>query len=272
MSEPSPRVRWSEEGEGGQARQAARTAMAAAIGLLAVFAINLIRGCLPLKLLDPQWQLKGIQLVITHLSFPLVALMLVFLAPQIDPSAVALRRWRRRGEVLAVAAVLLLLALIPLQGLATWRLLRQAQSSQVRQLQRDEVRFTALRQAIEAAGSTAELQRRLLTLEGPVLGREDLARPLVPLRRRLLEALELARANQRQQLAALPAEPVAELVANTLQVWSTCLVMAFCFAAGARRGGARLSLLEQCGALGRRVGGRRFPEGHHLGTEPRGGP
>ena len=192
--------------------------------------------------------------------------MLVCLAPQIDPTAVSLRRWRRRSEALAVAAVLVLLALIPLQGLATWRLLRQAQASQTLQLQRDERQFTALRQAIEAASSTADLQRRLLTLEGPVLGQNDRSRPLAEVQRRLLEALELARTNQRQQLASLPSEPVGELVATTLQVWATCLAMAGCFAAGARRSGARLSLLEQGLDLGRRLFGRRFPEDRHLGT------
>lgn len=259
-------------GEGAQARTAASMVAATAAGLLAVFAINLLRGCLPLKLLDPLWQLKAIQLVITHVSFPLVALMLVCLAPQIDPTAAALRRWLRRSEALAVAAVLLLLALIPLQGLATWRLLRQAQASQAIQLQRDERQFTALRQAIEGASSTADLQRRLLTLQGPVLGRNDRARPLVEVRRRLLEALELARSNQRQQLASLPSESVGELVANTLQVWATCLAMAFCFAAGARRGGGRLSLLEQGQDLGRRLFGRRFPQDPHGEAESRGWP
>lgn len=271
-SELTARRRESAAGEGAQARTAASVVAATAAGLLAVFAINLLRGCLPLKLLDPQWQLKAIQLVIIHVSFPLVALMLVCLAPQIDPTAAVLRRWRRRSEALAVAAVLLLLALIPLQGLATWRLLRQAQASQTLQWQRDERQFTALRQAIAGASSTADLQRRLLTLEGPVLGRTDRSRPLAEVRRRMLEALELARTNHRQQLASLPSEPVGELVANTLQVWATCLAMACCFAAGARRGGARLTLLEQGLNLGRRLFGRRFPEERHLEAGSRGWP
>jgi hypothetical protein len=234
-----------------QSQGVAITVAATAAGVLAVFLINLLSGALPLKLLDPQWQLKVILLVIANVSFPLMGFMLLCLAPEIDPAVVSLRRWRRRSQSLAVGVVLLLLLIIPLQSFATWRLIRQAETAQVAQLRRDQRQFRALEEAIQGATTTADLQRRLQVLEGPVLGREDQGRPLAEVRRRLLQALELARVNNRNQLARVPLEEVGALVANTIQISATALVLALCFAAGARRPGSRTSLLEELLQLGR---------------------
>jgi hypothetical protein len=88
---------------------------ATAFGLLAVFLINLISGAMPLKLLDPQWQLRVILQLIANVSFPLVGFMLICLAPQIDPGLALLQRWRHRSQTLALGAVLLFLLIIPLQ-------------------------------------------------------------------------------------------------------------------------------------------------------------
>jgi len=250
-------------GERGQARATAITVAATAVGVMVVFLVNLLSGALPLKLLDPQWQIKVILLLIANVTFPLVAFMLICLAPELDPSVLSLRRWRRRCQSMAVAAVLLLLLILPLQSSATWRLIRQAEAGQAQQLRLDQRRYRALQEAIQGASTQADLQRRLQILEGPLLGREDRNRPLAEVRRSLLQALETARASNRLQRTALPAEQVGALLANTLQICVTSLALAACFAAGARRPGSRHSLLQELRQLLHRVGAL----GHRLDSD-----
>ena len=221
------------------------TVAATALGLLAVFLINLISGALPLKLLDPQWQLRVILQLIANVSFPLVGFMLICLAPQIDPGLALLQRWRQQSQALAFAAVLLFLLIIPLQTHASWRVIRQAQVEQASQRQSDQRQFTALQQAIMQATTMDDLQARMKALDGPVLGLQDQALPLERVRQQLLQALELARANNRNALASLPPDQVLAQVINTVQISCSSLAMALCFAAGARRPGSRRTLLMQ---------------------------
>jgi hypothetical protein len=227
------------------------TVAATAFGLLAVFLINLISGALPLKLLDPQWQLQVILQLISNVSFPLMAFMLICLAPQIDPNLALLQRWRQRCQALALAAVLLFLLIIPLQIHASWRLIRQAQVEQASQLRNNQRQFNALQQAIVQATTMNELQARMRALNGPILGTQDQALPLERVRKQLLQALELARANNRNTLASLPPDQVLAQVINTVQIACTSLVMALSFAAGARRPGSRRTLLLQAVYQGR---------------------
>lgn len=227
------------------------TVAATAFGLLAVFLINLISGAMPLKLLDPQWQLRVILQLIANVSFPLVGFMLICLAPQIDPGLALLQRWRHRSQTLALGAVLLFLLIIPLQTHASWKVIRQAKVEQATQLQNDQRRFAALQQAIEQATTMDDLQARMKALDGPVLGLQDQALPLERVRQQLLQALKLARSNNRTALASLPPDQVLAQVINTVQISCSSLVMALCFAAGARRPGSRRTLLLQAVYQGR---------------------
>jgi hypothetical protein len=227
------------------------TVAATAIGLLAVFLINLISGALPLKLLDPQWQLRVILQLISNVTFPLVAFMLICLAPQIDPSLALLQRWRQRSQTLALGAVLLFLLIIPLQAHASWKVIRQAKMEQATQLQNDQRQFAALQQAIEQATTMDDLQSRMRALDGPVLGLQDQAQPLEKVRQQLMQALVLARSNNRSALASLPPDQVLAQVLNTVQISCSSLAMALCFAAGARRPGSRRTLLLQAIYQGR---------------------
>jgi hypothetical protein len=86
--------------------------------------------------------------LIANVSFPLVGFMLICLGSQIDPYLAMLQRWRQRCQALALAAVLLVLLIIPLQIHASWRVIRQAQVEQASQRQNDQRQFAALQQAI----------------------------------------------------------------------------------------------------------------------------
>lgn len=234
-----------------QRKITAVTVAATAFGLLAVFLINLISGALPLRLLDPQWQLRVILQLIANVSFPLVAFMLICLAPQIDPGLALLQRWRLRSQALALVAVLLFLLIIPLQIYASWGVIRQAKAQQAIQRQNDQRQFAALQQAIEQAPTMQELQSRLKALDGPVLGLQDQALPLPRVRQQLMQALVLARTNNLNALASLPPDQVLAQVINTVQISCTSLVMALCFAAGGRCSASHRTLLLQAVHQGR---------------------
>lgn len=122
---------------------------------------------------------------------------------------------------------------------------------QATQLQNDQRRFAALQQAIEQATTMDDLQARMKALDGPVLGLQDQALPLERVRQQLLQALKLARSNNRTALASLPPDQVLAQVINTVQISCSSLVMALCFAAGARRPGSRRTLLLQAVYQGR---------------------
>jgi hypothetical protein len=51
-----------------------------ALALLAFFALTILNGALPLRLLDPTWQLSLIQLLLSQAFLPLIALVLLHLA------------------------------------------------------------------------------------------------------------------------------------------------------------------------------------------------
>jgi len=183
--------------------------------------------------------------LIANVISSLVGFMLICLAPQIEPNLVMLQRWRQRCQALALAAVLLVLLITPLQIHASWRVIRQAQVEQASQRQNDQRQFASLQQAIVQATTMDDLQSRMKAHDGPVLGLQDQTLPLERMRQQLLQALKLARSNNRNALASLPPDQVLGQVLNTVQISCTSLAMALCFAAGARRPGSRRTLLLQ---------------------------
>jgi hypothetical protein len=121
--------------------------------------------------------------------------------------------------------------------------IRQAQVQQASQRQTDQRQFTALQQAIMQATTMDDLQARMKAFDDPVLGLQVQALPLERVRQQLLQALELARPNNRNPLSFLPPDQVLAQVINTVQISCSTLAMALCFAAGARHPGSRRTLL-----------------------------
>jgi hypothetical protein len=153
------------------------------LGLLALvlvlfFALQLLTVLLPFQPLDPAWQWRFSNALVSGATLPLLALALLLIAGQLDPVDPLLKQRRRLFSQLAVAAAIGFLLLLPLQLSAGLRQQQATGSAQLSRIASAEQRLTQLRQRTAAAASTAELNAALQKLGGPVLRPSDLAQPL----------------------------------------------------------------------------------------------
>lgn len=218
---------------------------AASIGLFVIFFATLLTGILPPRLLDPEWQLALVQLVVNNAAYPLLGFVLWHLAAHLEPTSQRLVEGRNRLRRLAVLATMLFLLLIPLQVFATLRAYRTADLQQARQLRIISTHYGELRNAIRSAADPLSLQARLQSLQGPQLAPGELAKPLPQLRRELLAALTQAEAFTSTQLTAPRGPQIWQATQNGIRVIAISLAMALAFAAGAQQRNAAKPLLLQ---------------------------
>ena len=214
--------------------------------LLALFLVLVVADSLPVRLMDPAWQLRFSGALIRNGLMPVLAIVMVPLAAVIDPSSGALARYRDRLRHWTILVALGYVLLIPLQGYAVWKGVGQLRSSQAGQFDRATKQFTQLRQTIQSADSTADLQRRFQALGMPTQPQADLNQPLPVLRKRLLDGLEGAENRLRNRLVGKPsADSVEGLILQGGRLALSALILAFAFAAGSQRRRSRVSLLEE---------------------------
>lgn len=223
-----------------------------ALVLLALYATIVLGAALPVRLADPAWQLRLYNAVVNASAFPLVGLALLHLSSDLDPESKTLARRAGFFARLAVPIALGFLLLIPLQGYLLWQQSSNLASGATNQLARQERTIATLRQAVQQAGSVAELQQRLSTLQGPTLGPAEQALPLGQLKNQLTVALEQAdRALQRRR-TQLPAADPLNLISLALRNGFACLALAIGFAAlGQRRRAPTALLMEWQNGLNR---------------------
>ncbi|MDM7953152.1 MAG: hypothetical protein QUV07_08065 [Cyanobium sp. CZS 25K] len=120
---------------------------------------------LPLQLLNPAWQLRFTNRMINTPLQALLGFLLLHLALYIEPANGFLRAQLVTACQWAIFMVFAFLLLVPLQGVATFRVLSQAQGTQAaqRNVLGDRVRMT--RHSIEAATSPEDLQARFSRLQ-----------------------------------------------------------------------------------------------------------
>jgi hypothetical protein len=129
------------------------------------------------------------------------------------------------------------LLLIPLQGLAVWRGIRE--SSQRIAIQRNglEKRLDVIAKLVNESKSAAEIQERLSRLPGaPQIPADQLAEPLPQLRQRFAAGLERSRARLRATDPKPNADAVQRLLKESLRIALSSLAMAFAFGASATVG------------------------------------
>lgn len=212
--------------------------------LFLVFLTLLLSEILPLRLLDPAWQLGLIQQLLRNAPLPLLGLGLLHLAVVLDPFNPRLVQRRNTAARLALSAALGFLLLVPLLGLALvqGRLLHQAQQDRHAMAMRQ---LDQVGEAVEAARSSTDLKRRLAAVKAPALPASEAALPLGVLRSRLRSDLFQARQALDQRLRPPPAEPVALLLRQHLRTLVLALIFALAFASAAQARGSLRSPLEQ---------------------------
>jgi hypothetical protein len=231
-----------------------------AIALLIVFAAVVISSILPPRVLNPAWQLRFVAAFINNGTLAVLGMVLVWISSVLNPGNGRLRARRDQVASLAAAVAIGYLLLIPLQISAAWKGVNTADTARSSQLKVGQRRVQLLRQAIQQARTSPELQERLRALNGPSLPPQELAKPIEVIRPQILAGLESAESRLRQQLGGLPPDRLWQLAQESVRVVISALAYAFGYAAAAFLPGRSQSLLD--GALGRfRKPFRHMPAG-----------
>lgn len=220
----------------------ARVLAAASSCFLLIFLAAALAALLPIRFVDPGWQLGMIRSLVDNSSFPLISLVLLHFASHLEP---ANGPWQARCTTfryLAISATLGFLLIVPLQAFATWKAIAASEASTTGQQRQVTETFGELREAIRTAPTLDDLQDRLQQLNGPPLQAADLNQPLPQLRQQLLAALQQAESTVKTQLPAIPPERKWDLIKESVRIVASALAFAFAFGTAACRPGDSYSL------------------------------
>ena len=213
------------------------------LALFVIFFMLILSAVLPVKLIDPAWQLRLIRSLVNNGTIALIGLVLVSLAPVVHPSEKLTSR-RLRIANLAVIASIGFLLIVPLQGLAIWQGLTTFNQAQTRQLQGAKEKIELIRKAVKDSRSTADLQSRLQAIPGPSLPPLDTKQPIEVVRPQLLSMLDAAQGQVRQRSTGLSGERLQQLIQESARVAISSLAFACAFACGAVWPGGSRNLFD----------------------------
>ncbi|MCP9930880.1 HpsJ family protein [Cyanobium sp. AMD-g] len=211
-----------------------------AMALFCVYLISVLAFILPPRLLDPLWQLSNIKIAVEAAPIPLIGLALLYLAAYLCPANIQLQRRRKALARLAILASLGFLMIVPLQAHAVWTLYSRSNSVASEQQASATERGNAVRQAIERATSTEDLQKRLLALQSPDLSitldpERFPAVPLPQLKRQLLSRVDQAEGQFKARVAPIDPATGERITRESLRVMISSLAFSIAFAALAQR-------------------------------------
>ncbi len=218
-----------------------------AIALFGIYAITLLAGVLPVRLLDTAWQLRFVAACIDTATIPLLGLGLLHLAAYLDPGNPVLQKRRAGLARLAVLAAFGFLLIVPLQAFAGWKNLAVAQANAARQISAATGTFDLLQDTITSATSLDNLQARLQAIQAPGLGLrfEDSNLPLQGTKRVMLARLKEVRQRVEARLKGPAASAIEAVVRDGLRVMLSSFALAIAFAMGAQRKGSDVPLLVE---------------------------
>jgi len=215
--------------------------------LLVIFVLVVAGRVLPIRVLDPTWQLQISSVLADNAIVAILALALVHLAAYLNPANEDLSRRRDQFGRLAIAVVLGFLLLIPLQAVATFNLIQLGDLGAKYQANDSSRRLYLLQQAIDSSKSTDEIKVRFAKINAPPLPDDLLQLPLDDLKKELksqLRTLEYSVKQKVTQAAERPRQGRTRLVATAIQKILTSLACALAFGALAQPKGAEISLLQ----------------------------
>ena len=221
----------------------ARLAATAARALLFIYAITIAAQALPLKVFAMDWQISMISVIINNSILPLQGLVFAHLAAYLDPSEPRfevfcqnLRRW-------ALPVTLGFLLIIPLQSYNFVKGIRNYRQNAAKNERTITQTFGDIRNAVERASTTADLQKRLADLNAPGLSPADRTAPLPAIRPTLLAEIQKAEKKAKANIAQQDPEQFwlfsKQMVGSILAAFA----FAFAFAAAAKRSAWPESLL-----------------------------
>jgi hypothetical protein len=216
-----------------------------ALFFILLFGVQVMGSLIPWRPLDPAWQWSVANAVLNQGMLPLLSLALLQALALLAPEDESIQRRRRLFSNLAVVAALGFLLLLPLQLNAGLRQQTAFLSTQRGRIATAEQRLVALRQAMNQATTTADLQKRFQALQGPTLSPLDLERPLPLIKAQLRSVFTQAEIQIQRERASLPPGTNIAAVPNILRNSFICLLLAGGYAVFAHRGDRELSLFEE---------------------------
>lgn len=213
--------------------------------LLFSYVVAVVSSVLPVRLLDPAWQINLVTNLTDNAGIPLIGLLLIRLASLLNPGSDGLRRQFQALARLAPAAMIGFLLSVPLMLVANWRVADQLRRSQVARIETASTRLAELQSRIAGAATPQQVDEALRRFRGQGLPSPLQDKPLEAIRVNLLSQLSQAR---RQLKARRPGSSlilVGPLLPSVLRLGLTALAYALGFAALARRHGESLSLLDK---------------------------
>ena len=215
--------------------------------LLVIFVLVIVGKVLPIRLLDPTWQLLSSAVLADNALVPILAMVLLHLAAYLNPANESLVRRRDQFGRLAIAVVFGFLLLIPLQAVATFNLIKLGDLGAKYQASDSSRRLYLLQQAIDASKSMDEIKARFAKINAPPLPDDLLQLPLVDLKKELKSQLRTLEYSVKQRVAKAadrPRQGRTRLVATVTQKILATLACAIAFSALAQPKGSEISLLQ----------------------------
>lgn len=217
----------------------------AVLVLVLLFLTAVVNALIPPAILNPAWQVRLVATLVSNAYLPLIALAILALGSS-QPNQKRLQVLRDKFSTLAVLAALGFLLLVPLQGLASWRLIRLDFAPLEQGRPAAQTPLDAMEKAIKEAPDALTLQGRLTELRGPTIAPQDMARPLPELKKILLSSLQQARANLERRASRQGSDPrVWVLIQDSLRFGISSLGLAAAFAAFGKRPGQSENFLYE---------------------------
>lgn len=225
----------------------ARRLGAFALTLCILYAVRVASALLPLRPLEPSWQLNAVSALLNTAAIPLVGLGMLHLASYLDPANAMLRQRRDRLARWAILTTLGFLLLIPLQAYAAWSGVASARARLSDQQTAAKRNFALIREAINAATSLDELQARLRSLQSPELDIrfENLGLPLPETKRQMLFRLNDIQEQVKRRINPPPPQAIEDVAMNSVRMMANSAVFALAFAMAAQRRGQDVPLLVE---------------------------
>jgi|GEM_PF-1536408 len=220
-----------------------------ALACFGIYAIAVLLGVLPVRLMQAEWQIRFGQALIGQAPLALLGLGFAHLAAYLDPDAprlqarlLALRSW-------SVAVAVAFLLLVPLQLQAFWSTVRQDFNGFDQQRQQLDERHRQLSQAVRSVTTPQELALTLERLQGPRLTPAARVLPLARLQQELLRSVDAVHSGMGRRIRAEVDQLIASRVRAAAGLVLSAMALGLCFAACAQRRYSPLSLLQEWLAL-----------------------
>lgn len=225
-----------------------------ALALAILFATAVAGVLFPLQPFDPIWQTRIIPALINYATLPLIALALLRIGTTLSSQDPFLKRRRILFEQIALVAALGFVLLIPLQITANLRLQQRSAVVETQRIKAIESRLSAVRDAVDQAKNSADLNARLRGLKFVELANTEITKPLPELRQEVNTAFARMQKQIAQEKNNLPNANPLLLLPDLLRSSIALLALAGGYAAFARRPQDHLSLLEHLMLRRQRLG------------------